>query len=58
MEYITGKEVALKLDISERRVQWLCEHSGIEGMLRLGKAWAIPKQATKPADARKTNVNK
>ncbi len=58
MEDMTAKEAALKWGISERRVQVLCEQGRIEGVQRLGKTWAIPKQAVKPADARKTNINK
>lgn len=52
MEYITAKEAAIKWGISERRVQVLCEQKRIEGVLKFGKAWAIPKEATKPSDAR------
>lgn len=54
MEYITAKEAAIKWGISERRVQVLCEQDRIEGAQRLGKAWAIPKNAQKPLDARVT----
>jgi hypothetical protein len=53
MEYITAKEAANKWGISERRVQVLCEQQRIEGVQRLGKAWAIPKDAEKPSDKRK-----
>ena len=53
MEYITAKEAANKWRISERRVQVLCEQGRIEGVQRLGKAWAIPNGAGKPNDARK-----
>lgn len=53
MEYITAKEAANKWNISERRVQLLCEESRIEGVQRLGKAWAIPKDSKKPLDKRK-----
>lgn len=53
MEYITAKEAAKKWNISERRVQILCEQSRIVGVQRLGKAWAIPKHAQKPKDQRR-----
>lgn len=53
MEYISAKEAGIMWGISERRVQVLCEQSRIEGVQRLGKAWAIPKDAPKPPDARK-----
>lgn len=52
MEYITAKEAASKWGISERRVQVLCEQGRIKAVQRLGKAWAIPKNAQKPLDAR------
>ena len=52
MEYITAKEAANKWGISERRVQVLCEQDRIDGVQRLGKAWAIPKNAMKPHDNR------
>ena len=56
MEYMTAKEAAGKWGISERRVQVLCEQKRIEGIQRLGKAWAIPKEAKKPFDARKKEI--
>jgi len=52
MEYITAKEAAEKWSISQRRVQVLCEQERIKGAVRLGWAWAIPKDAQKPVDAR------
>jgi len=55
MEYMTAKEAAAKWGISERRVQVLCEQGRIDGVQRLGKAWAIPKTTIKPTDARKVN---
>lgn len=53
MDYITTKEAAEKWNISERRVQVLCRQGKIEGVVRLGWAWAIPKNANKPKDSRK-----
>lgn len=52
MEYITARDAALKWGISERRVQLLCEQGRIDGVQRLGKAWAIPKESPKPMDKR------
>jgi hypothetical protein len=54
MEYITAKEAGLKWGITERRVQILCEQGRITGVQRFGNAWAIPNNALKPEDARKT----
>jgi len=52
MDYITAKEAAEKWGISQRRVQVLCEQGRVAGAVRLGWAWAIPREADKPADAR------
>ena len=41
------------MGISERRIQKLCEENRIEGILRFGRVWMIPKSADKPVDARK-----
>ena len=57
MNYITTKEAAAKWSISERRVQILCEQGRIADVFRLGNAWAVPKNALKPADARKKVKN-
>lgn len=52
MDYFTAKEAAEKWGISQRRVQLLCEQGRVAGAVRLGWAWAIPKESDKPADAR------
>jgi DNA-binding transcriptional regulator LsrR (DeoR family) len=54
MDYLSAKEVAEKWNISRRRVQILCEEGRIEGAFKLSDVWVIPKDATKPADRRKT----
>lgn len=48
MDYLTTKQAAEKWNISLRRVQVLCEQGRIKGVVRLGWAWAIPKDAEKP----------
>jgi hypothetical protein len=53
MDYLTTKQAAEKWHISPRRVQVLCEQGRIKGAVRLGWAWAIPKDAEKPEDARR-----
>lgn len=55
MDYLTAKQAAEKWNISPRRVQVLCEQGQIKGAVRLGWAWAIPKDAEKPADLRRQN---
>jgi len=52
MDYATAKQIAEKWGISERRVQILCRQGKIDGAVKLGWAWAIPKNAKKPADGR------
>jgi len=58
MDYITAKEAAEKWGVSQRRVQLLCEQGRVAGAVRLGWAWAIPKEADKPADARRKAKDK
>ena len=57
MEYMSAKEAAAKWGITDRRVQVLCEQGRIEGIFRLGNAWAIPANAEKLKDARRKPVN-
>lgn len=56
-DYISVKEAAQKWEISERRIQKLCEKKRIEGVVRFGHAWAIPKDAEKPEDMRRKRSN-
>lgn len=53
LDYISVKEAAEKWGISERRVQKLCEGNRIEGIVRFGHAWMVPREAEKPADQRR-----
>lgn len=53
MDFITVRETAVKWNISQRRVQKLCEEGRIQGVLRFGKSWMIPSDAKKPIDPRK-----
>ena len=55
-DYISVQQAAEKWGISERRIQKLCEENRIEGALRFGHAWAIPKDAEKPALIKKRRV--
>lgn len=58
MDFISVREVASKWEISERRVQRLCEDGRIEGIERFGRSWMIPKDAEKPNDLRKQRLSK
>jgi hypothetical protein len=53
MEYMSCAEAADKWGISERRVQKLCEGNRIPGVSKFSSMWLIPKEATKPTDARR-----
>ncbi len=53
MDYISIAEAAEKWGITPRRIQVLCNEGRIPGLTKFGKAWAIPKDAEKPVDARK-----
>ena len=46
------KEAAEKWDMSSRRVTELCSTRRIDGVEHFGNAWAIPRDAAKPIDAR------
>ncbi len=61
MEYLKIDEIAEKWGIGVRRVQILCADGKIKGAVRFGRSWMIPKDASKPIDARtkagRTHVN-
>ena len=52
MDYISVKEAAEKFQISERRVQKLCETNRIDGCSMVSGVWLIPAEAVKPSDER------
>ena len=52
MEYMSASQAAKKWGISQRRVQILCAGGRIAGVFKLGEAWAIPVNTTKPTDKR------
>lgn len=58
MDYISFQEAAKMWNISERRIQKLCEDNRISGVLRFGRMWLIPKDASKPEDARRKEIKK
>ena len=57
LDYISVREASIKWGISERRIQKLCEENRIDGVIRFGRSWAIPKDAEKPVDSR-FSINK
>ena len=58
MDFISVQEAASKWDISERRIQKLCEENRISGVVRFGRMWLIPKDVSKPEDARRKENKK
>ena len=46
-DYISVRDAAKKWCISERRVQKLCEEKRIEGVIRFGHSWMIPKLSSR-----------
>ena len=52
MDYMTISEAAGKWSISNRRIQTLCAQGRIAGAVRLECCWLLPKNASKPEDAR------
>lgn len=52
MDYISVKEAAVKFELSERRVQKLCETNRIDGCNMVSGVWLIPATAIKPSDER------
>lgn len=52
--YLTIKEVAEKWNLTTRRVQKMCSDGLIPGVIRFGRAWAIPINVEKPIDGRIT----
>ena len=56
MKYMTANQAAQKWNISQRRVQILCAQERIAGVFKLGDAWAIPEEASKPKDNRTKKI--
>ena len=52
MEYLKIEEIANEWGVGIRRVQLLCAQGKIEGAVRFGRDWMIPKDARKPVDGR------
>jgi excisionase family DNA binding protein len=55
LNWITPQQAAEKWSISDRRVQALCANGQVDGAVRLGRGWLIPKNTLKPVDGRMKN---
>ena len=58
MQILTARQPANLWYISERRVQILCAEGRIPGVFKLGDAWAIPADSSKPCDSRLKQTKK
>ena len=56
MEYLTTRELAEIWNITPRRIQMYCKEGRINGAVLKGNVWLIPKDAEKPHDPRKHNI--
>lgn len=52
--YTTIRETAERWDVTVRQVRYLCAKGQVEGVVKFGRAWAIPKEAKKLTDGRVT----
>jgi len=58
IDWITPQQAAEKWGITDRRVQEFCAKGRIDGAVRLGRGWLIPKNAPRPKDGRAKNGRK
>ena len=54
MDYLSAQQAAEKWGVSARWVQAYAKKGRIDGVVRFGNSWMIPKDAEKPKDARIT----
>ena len=54
MDYISAQEAADKWGVSARWVQLYAKNGRIDGVIRFGRSWMIPRDAEKPKDSRIT----
>ncbi len=52
LDWMTPQQAAKLWNITDRRIQELCAKGRIDGAVRLGRGWLIPKSTSKPADGR------
>ncbi len=45
-KFLSTKEAAQILDLSVRRVVWLCNQETFTGAIKEGRNWKIPKEAS------------
>jgi len=52
MEHMTVVEAAKLWSATVRQVQSWCSGGKVKGVIRVGRMWLIPKNASKPIDGR------
>ena len=53
--YLSINDVAKKWNLTHRRVRTMCSDGQIKGAAKLGREWAVPEDAERPADGRVTS---
>lgn len=53
--YITVNELAESWNMAPRTIQMMCAAGKIPGAYKFGSVWAVPNDATRPADGRITS---
>jgi hypothetical protein len=48
LDWITPQQAADQWGITDRRIQALCANGQVDGTVRLGKVWLLPKNSPKP----------
>ena len=54
MKYLTVRETAEKWNLSDRMAQRYCSEGRVPGARKIGGSWAVPAEAGKPADPRRS----
>ena len=52
--FVTAQEMAVKWNLTTRRVQKMCEDGVLPGVTKFGTVWAIPENVERPKDGRVT----
>ena len=52
LDWITPQQAAERWGITDRRIQALCLNGQVDGAVRLGRSWLIPKETLQPIDGR------
>jgi len=52
LDWISPLQASEKWGITERQVQSSCKSGKIDGVVKWGRSWLIPKDAPKPLDGR------